>query len=86
MNTGVFLCFTILGLAVLLARENKLRRGLQVLCSRLLSRLGDFQRTGQRHDQAQHANRQHSPRSRPSKLPATHSSTTPNANARRSHS
>lgn len=39
MTVGVILSLLAAGLAVLLARENKLRRALQALCSRLLARL-----------------------------------------------
>ena len=39
MTTGVILSLLACGLALLLARENKLRRALQVLCARLLNRL-----------------------------------------------
>jgi hypothetical protein len=45
MTAGVLLSLLAGGLAVLLARENKLRRGLQALCSRLLARLAET--TGQ---------------------------------------
>ena len=41
MTTGVILSLLACGLALLLARENKLRRALQVLCARLLNRLAD---------------------------------------------
>lgn len=41
MTTGVILSLLAAGLAVLLARENKLRRALQALCSRLMARLAD---------------------------------------------
>lgn len=38
---GVILSILAAGLAVLLARETKLRRALQALCNRLLGRLAD---------------------------------------------
>lgn len=38
----LFLCFLIAGLALLLARENKLRRALQSLCTRLLGRISQL--------------------------------------------
>jgi hypothetical protein len=41
---GVILSVLALGLAILLARETKLRRALQTLCSRLMARLADMQR------------------------------------------
>ena len=41
MTIGVILSLLAGGLALLLARENKLRRALQVLCARLLNRLAD---------------------------------------------
>jgi hypothetical protein len=41
MTTGVILSLLAGGLALLLARENKLRRALQALCTRLLARLAD---------------------------------------------
>jgi hypothetical protein len=41
---GVILSILAAGLAFLLARETKLRRALQALCSRLLARLADTQR------------------------------------------
>ena len=44
MTTGVILSLLACGLALLLARENKLRRALQVLCARLLNRLADTSR------------------------------------------
>ena len=44
MTTGVILSILAAGLAVLLARETKLRRALQVLCNRLMARLADSQR------------------------------------------
>ena len=39
---ALFLCFLIAGLALLLARENKLRRALQALCTRLLNRVAQL--------------------------------------------
>ena len=44
MTTGVILSILAAGLAVLLARETKLRRALQTLCNRLMARLADSQR------------------------------------------
>jgi hypothetical protein len=44
MTVGVILAILAAGLAVLLARETKLRRALQALCSRLLARLSDLQK------------------------------------------
>jgi hypothetical protein len=41
---GVILSVLALGLAILLARETKLRRALQALCNRLLARLNELQR------------------------------------------
>jgi hypothetical protein len=41
---GVILSILAAGLAVLLARETKLRRALQALCNRLMARLADAQR------------------------------------------
>ena len=41
MTIVVILSLLASGLALLLARENKLRRALQVLCARLLNRLAD---------------------------------------------
>jgi hypothetical protein len=41
---GVILSILAAGLAVLLARETKLRRALQALCSRLLARLAEAPR------------------------------------------
>lgn len=41
MTAGVILSILAAGLALLLARENKLRRALQALCSRLLARLAE---------------------------------------------
>ena len=41
MTTGVILSLLAGGLALMLARENKLRRALQALCTRLLGRLAD---------------------------------------------
>jgi hypothetical protein len=38
----LLLCFLIAGLALLLARENKLRRALQSLCTRLLGRISQL--------------------------------------------
>lgn len=38
---GVILSILAAGLAILLARETKLRRALQALCNRLLARLAD---------------------------------------------
>lgn len=46
MTTGVILSLLAAGLALLLARETKLRRALQALCNRLLSRLAEVQRRG----------------------------------------
>jgi hypothetical protein len=43
MTTGVILSILAAGLAVLLARETKLRRALQTLCNRLMARLADGQ-------------------------------------------
>ena len=43
MTTGVILSILAAGLAVLLARETKLRRALQALCNRLMARLADSQ-------------------------------------------
>ena len=56
---GVILSVLTLGLAILLARETKLRRALQALCSRLLTRLNELQR---RHFTASPSH--HRPRSR----------------------
>jgi hypothetical protein len=41
MTTGVILSLLAAGLSLLLARENKLRRALQSLCSRLIARLAE---------------------------------------------
>ncbi len=41
---GVILSLLAAGLAILLARETKLRRALQALCNRLLARLNEIQR------------------------------------------
>ena len=41
---GVILSILAAGLAVLLARETKLRRALQALCNRLMARLAEAQR------------------------------------------
>jgi hypothetical protein len=41
---GVILSVLAAGLAILLARETKLRRALQALCNRLLARLNEIQR------------------------------------------
>jgi len=41
MTVGVILALVATGLALLLARETKLRRALQSLCSQLLARLAD---------------------------------------------
>ena len=41
MTVGVILSLLAVGLALLLARETKLRRALQSLCSQLLARLAD---------------------------------------------
>jgi hypothetical protein len=56
MNTGLLLAVLAGGLALLLARENKLRRALQALCTRLLNRLAEttgraahFRDSGQHH-------------------------------------
>ena len=46
MTTGVILSLLAAGLALLLARETKLRRALQSLCSRLMARLAEVQRRG----------------------------------------
>lgn len=46
MTTGVILSLLAAGLALLLARETKLRRALQALCSRLMARLAEVQRRG----------------------------------------
>ena len=91
MNTGVFLCLLTVGLAVLLARENKLRRGLQVLCGRLLSRLADFQNNRARpnpgfddqsdfHSQAHHHRHQDPPPHHSKHLPATSTTRSPAKN------
>jgi uncharacterized membrane protein YccC len=40
---GVILSVLAAGLAIMLARETKLRRALQSLCNRLLARLADAQ-------------------------------------------
>ena len=45
MTTGVTLSLLAAGLALLLARENKLRRALQSLCSRLMARLAEASHT-----------------------------------------
>lgn len=44
ISVGVILSILAAGLAVLLARETKLRRALQALCNKLLARLADTQR------------------------------------------
>jgi len=44
MTIGVILSLLVGGLALLLARETKLRRALQALCSRLLNRLAETHR------------------------------------------
>ena len=44
MTTGMILSLLTAGLALLLARENKLRRVLQALCSRLMARLAEVSR------------------------------------------
>jgi hypothetical protein len=41
MTTGVILSLLAAGLALLLVRENKLRRALQALCTRLMARLAE---------------------------------------------
>ena len=41
MNTGLLLAVLAGGLALLLARENKLRRALQALCTQLLNKLAE---------------------------------------------
>ena len=41
---GLILSVLALGLAILLARETKLRRAMQALCNRLLARLNELQR------------------------------------------
>ena len=56
---GVILSILAAGLAVLLARETKLRRALQALCSRLLARLAEAPR---RHFGSQASTRCHRPR------------------------
>ena len=59
MNTGLLLAVLAGGLALLLARENKLRRALQALCTRLLNRLAEtagrtthFREPSQHHSQS----------------------------------
>jgi hypothetical protein len=44
MTIGVILSLLAGGLALLLARETKLRRALQALCDRLLNRLSETSR------------------------------------------
>jgi hypothetical protein len=44
MTIGVILSLLVGGLALLLARETKLRRALQSLCNRLLNRLSETSR------------------------------------------
>jgi phosphoserine phosphatase len=44
MTTGMILSLLSAGLALLLARENKLRRALQALRSRLMARLAEVSR------------------------------------------
>ena len=44
MTIGVILSLLAGGLALLLARETKLRRALQALCNRLLNRLSETHR------------------------------------------
>jgi hypothetical protein len=56
---GVILSIRAAGVAVLLARETKLRRALQALCSRLLARLAEAPR---RHFGSQASTRRHRPR------------------------
>jgi hypothetical protein len=46
MTAGVILSLLAAGLALLLARETKLRRALQALCSWLMARLAEVQRRG----------------------------------------
>ena len=41
LTTGLILSLLVGGLALLLARENKLRRTLQSLCTRLLNKLAE---------------------------------------------
>ena len=58
MTTGVILSLLAAGLALLLARETKLRRALQSLCSRLMARLAEVQRrsfTPPSHDNHSHS-------------------------------
>ena len=61
MTIGVILSVLAAGLAILLARETKLRRALQALCNRLLARLTDVQRQGyttsQHHLRSRHRRR-----------------------------
>jgi hypothetical protein len=45
MTTGVILSLLAAGLALLLVRENKLRRALQALCTRLMARLAEVSRS-----------------------------------------
>lgn len=56
---GVILSILAAGLAFLLARETKLRRALQALCSRLLARLAEAPR---RHFGSHASTRRHRPR------------------------
>ena len=62
MTVGVILALVATGLALLLARETKLRRALQALCSQLLARLsettgGAVGRRGPPHRRPQHERR-----------------------------
>ena len=47
MTTGVILSLLAAGLSLLLARENKLRRALQSLCSRLIARVAEVSNPSQ---------------------------------------
>lgn len=58
MTAGVILSLLAVGLALLLARETKLRRALQSLCSQLLARLTDTTAgRPQRHSGSSHHSR-----------------------------
>ena len=61
MTIGVILSLLAGGLALLLARETRLRRALQTLCSRLLDRLAETRR---QHVPPPHAPYRHRPRRR----------------------
>lgn len=61
MTIGVILSLLAGGLALLLARETRLRRALQALCNRLLNRLAE---THRQHFPPPHTTYRHRPRRR----------------------